>query len=376
MYEGRKKCPKCGFDSGKAPRKTYYVEVNYIGPDGKPKRVKRKVPIPNASLEDARRFELELKQKLNSEPLLSKGDMLFSTFWEEEYIPFCEANNAPRTLERKKEMYEHWFRPYFGNKRLRQISRRTVEAFLVWRKKQQNKSPRGGFPSNNELRNELAALKHALNLARKWGYIQSSPAEGVRVKAEDPLSKRHFLTEEEIERLIEQFRPPVKFLIQLMAYTGLRFKDAANLKWRQVNFQEATITLIVEKTDHKLVIPLCEKALEALQKAREWPLRDEEYCFVNPETKQPFTTLKKGFKAALRRAGLSEEIRLHDLRHSFAKMLIDRGVPLQTIKELLGHKSLSTSLVYTHVDLGNKRQAVEKLNAKEPVLKLIEGRGG
>ncbi len=376
IYEGKKTCPKCGYDSSKAPRKSYFVEINYLGPDGKRKRTKRKVPIPNATLQDAKKFELELKQKLNNEPLLSKGDMLFVTFWEEEYLPHCEVNDSPSTLKRKKQIFNHWLKPYFGNKRLRQISRRMVEAFLVWRKKQPNKSPRGGPPSNNELRHELAVLKHALNLAKKWSYIPSNPAEGVSIKVEDPVTKWHFLSEEEIERLIKQLRPPVQYLVQLMAYTGLRFKDAANLKWSQVNFEEATITLTIKKTGNRLIIPLCEKALEALRKAREWLLRDREYVFINPDTKKPYTTLKRGFKAALRRAGLPENIRLHDLRHSFAKLAIDRGVPLQTLKELLGHQTIQATMVYTHVDLNNKRQAVEKLNAKEPDLKLIEGQGG
>lgn len=96
--------------------------------------------------------------------------------------------------------------------------------------------------------------------------------------------------------------------------------------------------------------------------------------FPNPQTGKPYTRINKGFKSALKKAGLSTEIRVHDLRHSYAKLALDAGVPLQVLRELLGHANIQTTLVYTHITLDNKRAAVELLDNPEKRLRLIESK--
>jgi len=88
-----------------------------------------------------------------------------------------------------------------------------------------------------------------------------------------------------------------------------------------------------------------------------------EYLFYNPETGRPLTTVKRAFKSACRRAGISN-LRFHDLRHTFATRLVERGVDLITVKELLGHSSVTITERYTHSFGEQKRKAVELLVEK------------
>ena len=77
----------------------------------------------------------------------------------------------------------------------------------------------------------------------------------------------------------------------------------------------------------------------------------------------PFTTnyVSKKFKQAVRLAGADDKIHFHSLRHSFASDLVNKGVPLYHIKELLGHSSIAVTEIYSHPDLESLHEAVNKL---------------
>jgi integrase len=89
------------------------------------------------------------------------------------------------------------------------------------------------------------------------------------------------------------------------------------------------------------------------------------YVFSNPETGKPYLDTKKGFKAACRRAGI-EGLRFHDLRHTFASRLVERGVDLITVKDLLGHSTVKMTERYTYSSRQSKKNAVELLARRNP----------
>jgi integrase len=81
------------------------------------------------------------------------------------------------------------------------------------------------------------------------------------------------------------------------------------------------------------------------------------FLFVNPQTEKPFTRIYKSFKSACERAGI-EGLRFHDLRHTFATRLVEKGVDIETVKELLGHYGISITQRYTHSSDERKKKAV------------------
>jgi len=99
--------------------------------------------------------------------------------------------------------------------------------------------------------------------------------------------------------------------------------------------------------------------------------RKSHYVFLNPETGQPLKDVKRSFPGSVRRAGI-EGLRFHDLRHTFASRLVETGVDLITVKELLGHHSVRVTERYTHSGAEQKRKAVEKLaQRKEKTLNIV-----
>ena len=85
------------------------------------------------------------------------------------------------------------------------------------------------------------------------------------------------------------------------------------------------------------------------------------YVFCNPETGKPYNDVKNAFKGACRRAGIND-LHFHDLRHTFASHLVMEGIDITTVKELLGHKTLTMTLRYAHLAATHKAKAVDILD--------------
>ncbi len=90
---------------------------------------------------------------------------------------------------------------------------------------------------------------------------------------------------------------------------------------------------------------------------------DIPYVFFNPKTEKPYNNMVKSFDSALRRAGIKDFV-FHDLRHTFASQLVMAGVDLATVRELLGHKTLTMTLRYSHLAPSHKVKAVDLLDSK------------
>jgi len=116
------------------------------------------------------------------------------------------------------------------------------------------------------------------------------------------------------------------------------------------------------KGKKELVLPLSNWAFKILQ---EQPRHIRSpYVFCRPDGK-PYSHIHDGFKAALKRAGLPSRIRIHDLRHTFASWAIQAGIDIRTLKDLLGHTTLTMVLRYAHLSLEHKRQAVNLVTLDE-----------
>jgi len=116
------------------------------------------------------------------------------------------------------------------------------------------------------------------------------------------------------------------------------------------------------KSGKNRVVPINDVLLEVL---RELKIRSRgDYVFANPETGLPFKSVRHSFENVCRRAGI-HNLRFHDLRHTFSCRMIQRGCDIETLRDLLGHHSVTVTQRYIHTNLDRKRQAVELLAAKK-----------
>lgn len=185
-----------------------------------------------------------------------------------------------------------------------------------------------------------------------------------------------FLSIEEVERLLEQPDTATavgvrdRAMIELMYSTGLRVSELCGLRLSDLQMDAGCLRCIGKGNKERLV-PVGRKALEVVQRY----LRESRAQFLQ-EGSSPFIFLKgkgkkmdrMGFWTILgrygRRAGLRKSLTPHMLRHSFATHLLDRGADIRSVQELLGHKSLVTTQIYTHVGTAALREVYERAHPR------------
>lgn len=219
------------------------------------------------------------------------------------------------------------------------------------------KNKRQQAVSDASVNRELACLKSIFNKAIEWQKIKESPASRIKLFKERNARTR-YLTENELSRLLTHSPERLKAVIVIAINTGMRKSEIQNLRWREIDFTTGVITLEHTKNGERRHIPINETVKKALLDQNEHG--KSEYVFIKSDG-EPYN-VRKSFETALKKADIKDFV-FHDLRHTFASYLVMRGVDLNTVRELLGHKSLEMTLRYSHLSQSHKMDAVQKLNS-------------
>jgi integrase len=211
------------------------------------------------------------------------------------------------------------------------------------------------------LARELEVLRHALNLAiREWEWLDKSPFEKVRIEKPNNAIET-WLTDDQERDLLNESPQWLGELITFALHTGMRQGEILCLKWSQVDLNRKSVTLLVTKNKDKRTIPLNLTVLKLL-KDKSRVVNISGYVFVSKAgTRIDASNLRRAFNSAEERAGI-ENFRFHDLRHTFATRLVQAGVDLYVVKQLLGHKSIAMTMRYAHHYPESLRFGVEILD--------------
>lgn len=151
-------------------------------------------------------------------------------------------------------------------------------------------------------------------------------------------------------------------IITLFLYSGLRIAELSALDRADIDYEDGTILVRRGKGGGARMLPLHPIAAEALQKYLAVRQDTEEALFLSRLGRRAsIRTLRDVVYSVAKTAGISKRISPHKLRHSFATLLLESGADLRVIQELLGHASIATTQIYTHVGQEQKRRALELL---------------
>jgi len=159
------------------------------------------------------------------------------------------------------------------------------------------------------------------------------------------------LTKDEVIRLINALpNKKSKLMISLIYACGFRISELLNLKVNDLNFEEMTGYVRQAKGKKDRVFNIPKFLLKSLKKqVLNQQESNQEYLFTGPNGKLTDRNLQKIVRIATKKAGIEKEVHPHTLRHSFATHLLENGVDIRKIQELLGHADLSTTQIYTHI---------------------------
>jgi len=221
----------------------------------------------------------------------------------------------------------------------------------------------------------ISAIKSFFNYLIFEGYIKESPISNIEApKQEKKLPV--VLTEDEIKNLINSidlnhdFGQRNKTIIEILYGTGIRVSELVNLKLSNIFFKE-NIIKVIGKGNKERFVPLgeiasCEMKIYINDRNRlKIDSKSSDILFLNRYGRRlTRSMIFKIISDASKRIGLDKKISPHTLRHSFATHLIKNGADLRTIQLILGHESITTTEIYTHLDTLHLEEVLKKYHPR------------
>jgi integrase len=262
-----------------------------------------------------------------------------------EAIQYSRVNKATSTVEREEGILYN-FHNYFGNVSLLKIDIRKIEEYKQHLKNERNLSA-------NSINIELRHLSAAFSLAVKYKYIKQNYFKDVN-KVKTPKKKPIFLSKKQIKMLLvyTENRAIYPYILTSVS-TGARLGEVANITWTNIDLKHRTIKLFGKGAKERLV-PIPKHLLEYLSKQN----NKNGYLIKGSRNQKQVSS---NFRKSADDISLNK-FKFHNLRDTYASHLVQKGINLKIIQELLGHESIQTTLIYAHLSPSDKFQAIKVID--------------
>lgn len=303
--------------------KTYWVLYYEHG-----KKVQKSLKTKDKKIARFKKNEIENRLDLGESPLPNLSAPIKNVL--DEYLSYCEKRVNKTTLKD----YRLYLKEYVRHSKvlkLSQISQTNVSKYLDSKK-----------ISNNTANHIITYIKSFVNFGVERNYISQSPIENLK-KFKVEKKPPRFLSKSEIKEILEEsgeLRPIVCTAI----YTGMRKSELFRLRWEDVDIKKGTITVVKSKSNKFRVIPIHTKLKPVFKN------KSSGLCFDTFNIRRSFDKLCKG-----------KNIGWHTFRHTFASHLVMNGVDIATVSKLLGHASISTTQIYSHLSDSHIKESIKKL---------------
>jgi len=306
-------------------------------------------------------------------------------FIEHKYSPWVQQHlkGSEKTLNRIKLHFDFLYERSLSD----------VNAWVI--EKWRSKRLKEGI-SKVTVNRDISDLKAALSKAVDWKIIDTHPLIEVKPLKVDKIGTVRFLSDSE-EKILRKalatrddkiktervsankwrkergyeelsdlrdstYGDHLTPIVLLALNTGLRRGEIFNLKWEDINLRSKVLSVLGEgaKSGMTRHLPLNQESLNVIKK---WKAQGTDYDLVFPgKAGKKLTEIKTAWRPLILNAKINN-FRFHDIRHSFASKLVMKGAPLNTVRELLGHGDLKTTLRYAHLAPDHKADAVALLNS-------------
>ena len=329
---------------------TYYVTYYYNG-----KRISEKVGH-NKKAAQYRRNEIELQLVKCERPINSERPI--SELMDKYKVHLATRPYSERYHDRISNYFNN-FQKYLSLQviiKIEEITYEYLDQYLTYRIKNDG-------ISHKTANGELDFIRNMLNYGIELGYLRANPASKLKRFKVVQRPPRYY-SEEELKVI---FSNPGNYELYFMTllHTGLRAGDAAKLDWGNIDLGLGFIRVTMQKTNLTITIPISSE----LRKSLLDHAKSEGRLFIGIETDEKRQKVREYLKKIFKEAELDTKgIGLHTFRHTFATRLVMNGVRLIQISKWLGHRSISMTQIYAHLEPTSGQDDIEKINfSKEKI---------
>ena len=272
----------------------------------------------------------------------------------EEYLGFVACNFAAKTLQVYRAALRQLL-TFLGDIPLSDISSKHLDLYKIERTREVRAAT---------VNIEIRAFRAFFNCLRRWEIIVKNPCDGIReIRTAEGVPA--YLRQDELRLLLASVKDHwLKDIITFAAMTGVRLGELLNITRDDVNLNACQICIRSSKSyrvkgGKMRVIPLNQDAVDVLRGRR----GKEGVIFQGIKGGRASANfVSRKFREAARRAGVEPRIHFHSLRHTFASLLVERGVSLYQVQHLLGHSSARVTEIYAHLQASDMHTLVDRIS--------------
>lgn len=196
----------------------------------------------------------------------------------------------------------------------------------------------------------IVQIRYAFAVAKKFNVAGSENNPAAGIKQFQVNGRERFLSKEEIQSLRNALdsseNPQLKYIVALLLMLGCRKRELLDSKIEDFDLERRSWRIPLSKSGKTRHVPLSTAAVAMLAQLPRWV--GCPYLLPNPKTRKPFTGIHVSWDTARKKAGLPE-VRMHDLRHTFASNMVNAGQSLFIVSKALGHANVSQTARYSHL---------------------------
>ena len=277
----------------------------------------------------------------------------------QEYLKHINDTLSDRSYELALTDYKKYLHSFFSLTLLNEINNKML---LEFQARQKATKFRGRKLANRTVNIHMGLVRKIMKFSEQQGYITETKLKYPMLR--EPKRLHAFFTPEEFKAVADN----ISYDLALKRFkfgrlTGMRPKELAYLAWDDIDISSKMLRVqskrdagFIVKTDEERAIPLNTKAIEILKgipQISRW---------VFSKNKKPVLDIRHALKTAAKKAGISRSVTTGMLRHTFATRLLQKGIDIETLRQLMGHKSIETTQRYLHSLKESLKSAVEMLN--------------
>lgn len=347
-------------------KKTFYVRYK----NERDKIVEKRLSTVDATgvkLADARELAQQYLAQiaLGVDPFEQKKSLrdvpTFGEFVAQSYMPHIKGYK--RSWNTDESLLRNHILPVIGKLYMDEINRRHMVGLFASHRETHKPA------STNRI---IILCRYIFNCAIRWEVpLVKNPTEGIALYLENNRHER-YISSAEAQRLFEALNQSdskmLKYIVSMLLLTGARKNEVLQAKWPDFDIERRIWRIEFNKTGRTRHVPISDGVLSLLHSVPRF--EGVEYVFPNPDTQQPYVQIFSSWDTARKKAGLSD-VRIHDLRHSFASFLVNSGRSLYEVQKILGHTQVKTTQRYAHLSQDSLVSAANEVSKAIPLSAML-----